>query len=270
MPSGLSFPISFMLALWVLRGSGDPGVRRPRRCSLGHYYSLNPEAVTVVKTFSNLYAKGNPESHGETLGHGGGEGALGGCSRDIPPSGVCLPQPCARLRQVALALAAAESVVRNLRLPALAASAGPVLELLWAVRSDVLACVSPPSLGSPSQSSAGPDSADGGARAGRSREAARLAEPRLAENHPLTQPGTRASESARPGRGGGAQPRDFDTQGHGKLDRVDRGSKKKRRTHKAASSESPRCREAETVLGLLKLLTSDLKKAILAGPCASA
>ncbi|XP_051844996.1 interferon lambda-4-like [Antechinus flavipes] len=150
--------------------------------------------------------------------------------------------PCTRLHQVALALAATESVLRNLSRPALAASAVPVLELLSAVRSDVVACVSRPSLGSLSQSSASPgapDSEHGGARAGRSREASRLAERRLAENPSIAQPWTRAPKRARPGQGGWAQPLDFDTQAppiHGKPDGVDRGSEKKKRKHKAKTS----------------------------------
>ncbi|XP_031818986.1 interferon lambda-4-like [Sarcophilus harrisii] len=180
--------------------------------------------------------------------------------------------PCTRLHQVALALAATESVLRNLSLPALAASAVPVLELLSAVRSDVVACMPRPSLGSLSQSSASPgapDSAHGGAWAGRSRDAARLAERRLAEN----QPWARAPERARPGQGGWAQPLDFHTQAppiRGQPDGVDPSSEKKKRMHKARRPESPRCREAEAVLSLLRLLTFDLKLAVLAGPCASA
>uniref|UniRef100_A0A4X2M2N9 Uncharacterized protein n=1 Tax=Vombatus ursinus TaxID=29139 RepID=A0A4X2M2N9_VOMUR len=194
MQSGLSLLVSFSLALLALLGSGDPSDPRPKRCSLGYYHSLDPKALAAVKTFRDSYEQ-------EMLSWGKRNCSF---SRRKEPRKV---SPCTRLHLAALALENTESVLRNLSRPALATRAVPVLELLSAVRRNVVACMTPPS----------------------------LAEPRRSEGHPPTQPRTRDPEREDPGEG---------------------------------KWESPQCREAETILSLLKLLTFDLKLVILSGSCA--
>ncbi|XP_027711102.1 uncharacterized protein LOC114038139 [Vombatus ursinus] len=265
--AALDGPPGRSLALLALLGSGDPSDPRPKRCSLGYYHSLDPKALAAVKTFRDSYEQ-------EMLSWGKRNCSF---SRRKEPRKV---SPCTRLHLAALALENTESVLRNLSRPALATRAVPVLELLSAVRRNVVACMTPPSLGSlpkPSASLSMLGYGHSGPRPGRPRELSRLAEPRRSEGHPPTQPRTRDPEREDPGEGKWAQPPDFDIQvspSRGKLEGVDQSSKSRRkylqerRMTKAKSLESPQCREAETILSLLKLLTFDLKLVILSGSCA--